>query len=210
MNEAIKYVDEAIRSRHSMRRYLPKPVSQGTVRELLELAACAPSGTNVQPWRVYALSGEAKNALSAAIMAKHVAGETDGGRELDYYPKEWVEPWLSRRRKCGLGLYSLPGIQKGDTVRMKEQAGRNYIFFDAPVGLIFTLDNRLGKGMLVDCGMFLGNLMTAARAASIPARRLSSPITTRRSAPISAFRTTKSSIAAWRSATPTRTRRKIN
>lgn len=164
MNEAIKYVDEAIRSRHSMRRYLPKPVPQATVRELLELAACAPSGTNVQPWRVYALSGEAKNSLSATIMAKHAAGETDGGRELDYYPKEWVEPWLSRRRKCGLGLYSLLGIQKGDTVRMKEQAGRNYIFFDAPVGLIFTLDNRLGKGMLVDCGMFLGNLMTAARA----------------------------------------------
>ena len=164
MNEAIKYVDEAIRSRHSMRRFLPTPVPKATVRELLELAACAPSGTNVQPWRVYALSGEAKNALSAAIMAKHAAGETDGGRELNYYPKEWVEPWLSRRRKCGLGLYSLLGIQKSDTVRMKEQAGRNYIFFDAPVGLIFTLDNRLGKGMLVDCGMFLGNLMIAARA----------------------------------------------
>ena len=146
MNEAIHYVDEALRSRHSIRRFLPTPVPKAMVRELLELAACAPSGTNIQPWRVYALSGKDKQA------------------GLEYYPKEWAEPWLSRRRKCGLGLYSLLGIEKGDAARMKAQGGRNFIFFDAPVGLIFTFDNRLGKGMLVDCGMFLGNLMTAARA----------------------------------------------
>ena len=164
MNQATQYVDKAIRSRHSIRRFLPTVVPKETVSELLELASCAPSGTNVQPWRVYALSGKEKDALSAAIMAKHDRGESDGDRELDYYPKEWVEPWLSRRRKCGFGLYSLLGIQKGDTARMKEQGGRNFIFFDAPVGLIFTLDNRLGKGMLVDCGMFMGTLMVAARA----------------------------------------------
>ena len=165
MNEAIHYVDEALRSRHSIRRFLPTPVPKAMVRELLELAACAPSGTNIQPWRVYALSGKDKEALSQAILAKHEKGESDGEQAgLEYYPKEWVEPWLSRRRKCGLGLYSLLGIEKGDAARMKAQGGRNFIFFDAPVGLIFTFDNRLGKGMLVDCGMFLGNLMTAARA----------------------------------------------
>ncbi len=164
MNQATQYVDEAIRSRHSIRRFLPTPVPKETVRELLELAACAPSGTNVQPWRVYAVAGKEKETLSASIMERFERGETDGGRELDYYPKEWVEPWLSRRRKCGLGLYSLLGITKDDKARMKAQGGRNFHFFDAPVGLIFTLDNRSGKGMLVDCGMFLGNLMTAARA----------------------------------------------
>ena len=137
------------------------------MRELLELASCAPSGTNIQPWRVYALAGKEKEALSTAIMERFTHGETDGGRELDYYPKEWVEPWLSRRRKCGLGLYSLLGITKGDNERMKVQTGRNFQFFDAPVGMIFTLDNRLGKGMLVDCGMFMGNLMVAARARGI-------------------------------------------
>ncbi|WP_319241257.1 nitroreductase [uncultured Propionivibrio sp.] len=165
--ETIQAVDAAIRSRHSIRRFLPNPVPQEALRELLELASCAPSGTNIQPWRVYALAGKEKEALSTAIMERFVRGETDGGRELDYYPKEWVEPWLSRRRKCGLGLYSLLGITKGDNERMKVQTGRNFQFFDAPVGMIFTLDNRLGKGMLVDCGMFMGNLMVAARARGI-------------------------------------------
>ncbi|SDH84651.1 nitroreductase [Propionivibrio dicarboxylicus] len=163
----IQAVDAAIRSRHSIRRFLPTPVPREALRELLELASCAPSGTNIQPWRVYALAGKEKEALSTAIMERFTRGETDGGRELDYYPKEWVEPWLSRRRKCGLGLYSLLGITKGDTDRMKVQTGRNFQFFDAPVGMIFTLDNRLGKGMLVDCGMFMGNLMVAARARGI-------------------------------------------
>jgi len=163
----IQAVDAAIRSRHSIRRFLPTPVPQEALRELLELASCAPSGTNIQPWRVYALAGKEKEALSTAIMERFARGETDGGRELDYYPKEWVEPWLSRRRKCGLGLYSLLGITKGDNERMKVQTGRNFQFFDAPVGMIFTLDNRLGKGMLVDCGMFMGNLMVAARARGI-------------------------------------------
>ena len=165
MNEAIHYVDEALRSRHSIRRFLPTPVPKAMVRELLELAACAPSGTNIQPWRVYALSGKDKEALSQAILAKHEKGESDGEQAgLEYYPKEWAEPWLSRRRKCGLGLYSLLGIEKGDAARMKAQGGRNFIFFDAPVGLIFTIDRVMGAGSLLDCGMFLQNIMVAARA----------------------------------------------
>jgi nitroreductase len=163
MNSNSSPVDQAIRSRHSIRRFLPKPVPRAVVSELLELAACAPSGTNIQPWKVHALCGEAKNALSAAIMARFERGETDAP-EFDYYPKEWAEPWLSRRRKVGLDLYSLLGIGKEDKAQMKQQTGRNFIFFDAPVGLIFTIDRRLGKGMLVDYGMFLGNLMIAARA----------------------------------------------
>ncbi|MBP8868374.1 MAG: nitroreductase family protein, partial [Propionivibrio sp.] len=97
MNETIQHVDQAIRSRHSMRNFLDKPVPQALVRELLELAACAPSSTNVQPWKVYALCGADKAALSAAVMARFEQGETDG-REVDCYPKEWQEPWLSRRR----------------------------------------------------------------------------------------------------------------
>lgn len=160
---AIASVDRAIASRRSIRRFLPTPVPRSVVEELLALAARAPSGTNVQPWKVYALAGEAKAALSAAILARHRDGRQDG-REFDYYPTAWAEPWLSRRRRIGLDLYGLLGIGKDDKARMKEQTGRNYLFFDAPVGLIFTMDRSLGRGMFLDYGMFLGNLMTAARA----------------------------------------------
>ena len=160
---AIAQVDQAITSRRSIRRFLPKPVPKKTVEELLAVAARAPSGTNVQPWKVYALAGHAKDALCAAILDKHNSTGMDG-REFDYYPTQWSDPWLSRRRKIGLDLYGLLGIGKDDKARMKEQTGRNYLFFDAPVGFIFTMDRQLGRGMFIDYGMFLGNLMTAARA----------------------------------------------
>ena len=160
---AIAHVDQAIRSRRSMRRYLPTPVPQALVEELLALAARAPSGTNVQPWKVYALAGAEKAKLSAAIVEKFETVGMDG-REFDYYPKEWAEPWLSRRRKVGFGLYGLLGIAKDDKEGMKRQTARNFSFFDAPVGFIFTLDRKLGEGMFLDYGMFMGNLMTAARA----------------------------------------------
>ena len=163
MIDPVFAVDSAISSRHSIRRFLPTPVAQSVVTELLALASCAPSGTNVQPWRVYALAGDVKAALSTAILQKNADNATEG-REFDYYPTEWVEPFLSRRRKVGFGLYGLLGIGKDDKAAMKAQAGRNFLFFDAPVGLIFTMDRRLGQGMLIDYGMFMANLMTAARA----------------------------------------------
>jgi nitroreductase len=169
MNDATKEtiahvacVDYAIRSRHSVRRFLPTPVSKALVSELLELAARAASSTNLQPWRVYALAGEAKAAVSRAIMDKFSRGESDG-RELDYYPAHWAEPWTSRRRKLGYDLYALLGISRDDKGARAVQTGRNFLFFDAPVGFIFTIDRDLGRGMLLDYGMFLGNLMTAAR-----------------------------------------------
>lgn len=157
------HVDHAIRSRRSVRRFLPTPVPKKMVEDLLELAARAPSGTNVQPWKVYVLTGKEKDRLSAAILDKHNSSGMDG-REFDYYPTEWADPWLSRRRKIGFDLYGLLGIGKTDKERMKEQTGRNYRFFDAPVGIIFTMDRQLGRGMFIDYGMFMANLMTAARA----------------------------------------------
>ncbi|HEX5804206.1 MAG TPA: nitroreductase [Azospira sp.] len=160
---AVAHVDEAIRSRRSVRRFLPTPVPKETVVELLDIAARAPSGTNVQPWKVYALTGQAKDELSAAILEKHNTTGMDG-REFDYYPTEWADPWLSRRRKIGFDLYGLLGIGKEEKERMKAQMGRNYQFFDAPVGFIFTMDRQLGRGMFIDYGMFMANLMTAARA----------------------------------------------
>ena len=156
-------VEEAIRTRHSVRRFLTRPVPRDDLAELLALAACAPSGTNVQPWRVYALAGEPLRGLSDTIVERFMAGRKEG-REFDYYPTDWKEPYLSRRRDVGLGLYGLLGLGKDDKAGMKAQTARNFLFFGAPVGLIFTMDRQLGKGMFIDYGMFMANLMTAARA----------------------------------------------
>ena len=159
----VKFVDEAITGRHSVRRFLPRDVKRETVARLLELGSMAPSATNVQPWKVYVLVGAAKDALSKGIMEKFEAGQTDG-REYDNYPKIWEEPWLSRRRSVGKAMYGLLGIPKDDREGMKRQMARNFLFFDAPVGLIFTMDKRFGFGMFMDIGMFMENVMTAAHA----------------------------------------------
>ena len=155
-------VEEAIASRRSIRRFLPDLVTWETVTELLALASRAPSGTNVQPWRVTVIGGEAKAALSAAILEAH-----DGGgmpeREYNYYPLEFPEPYLSRRRKIGWDLYGLLGIERGEKEKMHAQHGRNFEFFDAPVGMIFSIDRMLEIGSWLDFGMFLENIMIAAR-----------------------------------------------
>lgn len=155
-------LEEAIRTRHAIRRFLPTPVPAGTVRELLELAARAPSGSNVQPWRVYALAGAEKEALGRIVAESYLDSGDD--TKVAYYPEPWAEPWLSRRRKVGADLYALLGIVRDDKEKSIRQWLRNYHFFDAPVGLIFTLDRAFGERMLLDYGMFMENLMLAARS----------------------------------------------
>jgi nitroreductase len=156
-------VDRAITSRRSVRRFLPTPVPAATVEAILDAAARAPSGTNMQPWRGYALAGAAKDALVAAVQAAFDAPESDRAQEVPYYPEHFFEPYLSRRRAVGWDLYGLLGIAKGETAKAKVQHRRNFQFFDAPVGLIFTIDRRLATGSWLDYGMFLQNVMTAAR-----------------------------------------------
>jgi len=159
-------VDDAITSRHSMRAFLPTPVPRETVEDILRLAARAPSGTNTQPWQVHVLMGAARQRLSDRICEIHEdpAELARHEREYDYYPKEWTSPYLDRRRKVGWDLYALVGIAKTDREAMHRQHGRNYRFFDAPVGLIFSIDRAMGQGSWLDYGMFLQNLMVAARA----------------------------------------------
>jgi nitroreductase len=154
-------LEETIRTRHAIRRFLPTPVPANTVRELLELAARAPSGSNVQPWRVYALAGAEKETLSRIVTESYLASGDD--TEIAYYPEPCTEPWLSRRRKVGGDLYALLGIARDDKEKRLRQWLRNYNFFDAPVGLIFTLDRAFGERVLLDYGMFMENLMLAAR-----------------------------------------------
>jgi nitroreductase len=167
--ERIAAVDAAITSRRSVRAFLPTPVPRRTIEDILAVASRAPSGVNTQPWKVTVLTGRAKEALSRRILAAHDANAAAGSLgvdagEYDYYPTEWVSPYIERRRKIGWDLYGLLGIAKGDKARMHAQHGRNYRFFDAPVGLIFRIDRILRQGSWLDYGIFLGNLMAAARA----------------------------------------------
>ncbi len=163
-------VDEAIRTRMSTRAFTPQAVPVASIREILALASRAPSGTNTQPWRVYVLRGASRDQLVAKVCAAHDALRADPAlaaeyrEEYDYYPEKWVSPYIDRRRENGWGLYGLLGIGKGDKDKMHAQHQRNFRFFDAPVGLIFTLDRIMGRGSLVDYGMFLENIMLAARA----------------------------------------------
>lgn len=158
-------VDQAITSRRSIRAYLPTPVPRQTIEEILAVAARAPSGTNTQPWKVYVLTGAARERLSARICAAHddPAQRAQHTEEYAYYPTEWRSPYVDRRRKVGWDLYSLLGIAKTDKARMHTQHARNYAFFDAPVGLIFTIDRCMQQGSWLDYGMFLQNIMVAAR-----------------------------------------------
>ena len=158
-------VDAAITSRRSIRAFLDTPVEREDIARILEVASRAPSGTNIQPWRVYVLTGEARERLSAAILAAHDNPELarQHTEEYAYYPRQWVSPYIERRRKVGWDLYSLLGITREDKAGMHRQHGRNYRFFDAPVGMIFTVDRILEQGSWLDYGMFLENIMIAAR-----------------------------------------------
>ena len=162
-------VDQAIDSRQSTRDFLPTAVPKETIIHLLELAARAPSGTNTQPWKVYVLQGASRDALVDKVCAAgdQIRANPDLASEYkeayDYYPEKWVSPFIDRRRENGWGLYGLLGITKGDKDKMHAQQQRNFKFFDAPVGLMFTLDKVMGRGSLVDYGMFMQNLMIGAR-----------------------------------------------
>ncbi len=163
-------VEAAIVGRRSVRAFLPRPVPRPLIERLLQVAARAPSGTNTQPWKVYVLQGRARDALVEQVCAAHDAIRAnpalaaDYQEAYDYYPSQWVSPYIDRRRENGWGLYGLLGIGKGDKDKMHAQHQRNFRFFDAPVGLMVTIDTVMGRGSLVDTGMFLQNLMIAARA----------------------------------------------
>jgi len=159
-------VDAALTSRRSMRAFLPAPVPRDMVEAILRVASRAPSGTNTQPWQVHVLTGAAKDRLCDRIGAiyEDPAELARHEREYDYYPKEWTSPYLDRRRKVGWDLYGLLGIAKTDKEGMHRQHGRNFRFFDAPVGLIFSIDRGMALGSWLDYGMFLQAIMVAARA----------------------------------------------
>ncbi len=164
--DSIRCVDDAIITRRSLRAFLPTPVPRQTIEDILAVASRAPSGTNTQPWKVYVLTGQSRAELSRRILAAHddPAERATHSEEYAYYPSEWISPFSDRRRKVGWDLYSLLDIAKTDKARMHAQHGRNYEFFGAPVGLMFTMDRVMRQGSWLDYGMFVQNIMVAARA----------------------------------------------
>ena len=163
-------VDHAITSRMSARAFTQQAVSRELITDILQVASRAPSGTNTQPWKVYVLQGATRDTLVDKVCAAHdaIRANPEVAKQYpepyDYYPVQWVSPYIDRRRENGWSLYGLLGIGKGDKDRMHEQHQRNFKFFDAPVGLMFTIDPIMGRGSLLDYGMFMQNIMVAARA----------------------------------------------
>jgi len=159
-------VDWAITTRRSVRAFLPTEVPRETIEAILAVASRAPSGTNAQPWKVHVVTGHPKAQLSAAVQRvfDDPRLRDNHTEEYPYYPREWISPFVERRRKVGWDLYGLLRIGKGDREGSHAQHRRNYQFFDAPVGLFFTVDRVMEQGSLIDCGMFIQNVMVASRA----------------------------------------------
>jgi nitroreductase len=169
MNDAMNSVDGAITSRMSARAFIQQAVPRALLEQILEVSSRAPSGTNTQPWKVYVLQGASRDSLVDKVCAAHDAIRANPElaanykEEYDYYPTKWISPFIDRRRENGWSLYGLLGIGKADKDKMHAQHQRNYKFFDAPVGLMFTVNRVMGRGSLLDVGMLLQNVMVSAR-----------------------------------------------
>ena len=156
-------VSEAINSRRSMRVFKPDPVSKADIEWIVTNANRAASNGNLQPWKLHITMGTARSRLSAAILKAMDDGDNGPGAEYDIYPREFTPVYDARRKLVGKQLYTLLGVPRGDAAGMLKQFRKNYDFFDAPVGMILSVERRMGDGQWIDCGIFLDQLMLLAR-----------------------------------------------
>ena len=156
-------VADAVASRRSIRAFRSDPVSRQVVEEILTCASRSPSGGNLQPWRVYIAMGEARNDLVARVVQLRAQHPMGTGGEYNIYPPNLFEPYRARRFKIGEMMYAAMGIPREDKAARIASFGRNWEFFGAPVGFIFTMDRRMGLGQWVDLGMFMQSIMLLAR-----------------------------------------------
>ncbi len=157
-------VDQALKTRISIRSFLDTPISERAVREILDVARWSPSGGNLQPWRVRAVAGEARQTitrLAQSVLATNPTGEAD---EEPIYPASLWEPYRSRRFKIGEDMYALLGIPREDKPARLQWVARNFEFFGAPVGLFFIIDRGMGRGQWAHLGMFMQSIALAATA----------------------------------------------
>ena len=160
-------VDEAISTRRSVRAFRSDPVSRSTVEHILEMAGRAPSGTNTQPWKAHVFSGAALRRLCDVTVRAFWNESEKHSSDRNHYLEQWRDPYLSRRRKVGWDLYETMGIKKGDRERARDFHSKNFEFFGAPVGMIFTIDRDMGWMSWLDYGMFLQNICIAARGQNL-------------------------------------------
>lgn len=163
-------VDDVICGRHSVRAFLDTPVDTQIIKDILQVASRAPSGTNTQPWKVYVVTGQKRQQLIANVFQAKEEMKTNAElaeqckETFPYYPETWISPFIDRRRENGWGLYGLLNIQKGEKEKMAAQQDRNFKLFDAPVGLFFTVNKAMGIGAKMDIAMMMQNVMLAAKA----------------------------------------------
>lgn len=155
-------VTEAVKSRISTRAFLDRPMSEAQIRALLDIARWAPSGGNLQPWKVHAVTGAARDRLVAAVKQAIAANPLADESELRIYPPELAEPWRTRRFEVGEAMYELLGVPREDKPARIAHLLRNYEFFGAPAGLFFSLDRRFDKGQWAHLGMFMQTVALAA------------------------------------------------
>jgi len=154
--------DDVVRDRRSVRAFRSDPVPADLIRELLQTACLAPSGTNIQPWKVHVVTGDTRRRLAEEVLAHRETRPDDDTAEFPRSSKR-KEPYISRMRALGKDMYGRIGIARGDEAASWRQWGRNYSFFDAPVGLIFTIDKELDSMSFLDIGMFMQTFMLAAK-----------------------------------------------
>ncbi len=154
-------LEEIVRSRKSVRAFRPDPVERSVIAELLAVASRAPSNGNTQPWAVHVLSGRPKQLLTEALLASHARDDLPPAQ---HFPTKLPAVFQSRQADFGERYYSALGIDRADAIARSEQTARNFKFFDAPVGLVFTIDEELTKHSWADFGMFLQTFMMAASA----------------------------------------------
>lgn len=155
-------VSEALARRQSVRAFRPDPVPPGLVEEILDTARLAPSGGNLQPWRIHALAGDALAGFKQAVAGRIAAGTLAETPEYAVYPERLWEPFRKRRRDAGAQRYAAIGVADKDVAGQQELALRNYDFFGAPVGLFFCLDRRFGPPQWSDVGMYMLAVMLLA------------------------------------------------
>lgn len=170
INQSNNNLDSIIESRYSTRDFTDQPVSKYTISEILRVSSSAPSGNNIQPWKVYVLDGKVKDSLISKVCAAH--NEINNNPELannytwsyEYYPTKWIHPYSDRRRENALGFYKTLNIDRKEKEKTHAQHQKNFQFFGAPIGLMFTINRILNLGSFLDYGMFLQNIMLAAKS----------------------------------------------
>jgi nitroreductase len=156
-------VSDAVASRYSCRAFLPTPVPEAIVRDIIQRAARAPSGGNVQPWHIHALAGAPLEALKTSIRSRPELLPRGEGAEYDIYPPDIAEPYENRRRKVGVELYRSIGVGREDRPGRYRQYAHNFEFFGAPVGLFVFIDRSMGPPQWSDLGGFIQTTMLLAR-----------------------------------------------